>query len=163
MSDIVVLGAGLSGTIMAYELLPQLRKGDTLTVIGQGPRYHFVPSNPWVAIGWREQRDIEVDLVEVMHRKGIRYLAQGARRLLPQESRIELEDGSSVSYDYLVVATGPDLAFDEVPGLAQGAFPVHLSRRARRQGQGRLRAVRCGAGPDRGWRGAGCVLFRAGL
>jgi sulfide:quinone oxidoreductase len=35
----------------------------------------------------------------------------------PQENRIELEDGSSVAYDYLVVATGPDLAFDEVPGL----------------------------------------------
>jgi sulfide:quinone oxidoreductase len=117
MSDIVVLGAGLSGTIMAYELLPQLRKGDKLTVIGQGPRYHFVPSNPWVAIGWREQRDIEVDLDKVMRRKSIRYLAQGARRVHPQENRIELEDGSSVAYDYLVVATGPDLAFDEVPGL----------------------------------------------
>jgi sulfide:quinone oxidoreductase len=35
----------------------------------------------------------------------------------PAENRVELEDGSSVSYDYLVVATGPDLAFDEVPGL----------------------------------------------
>jgi sulfide:quinone oxidoreductase len=117
MSDIVVLGAGLSGTIMAYELIPQLRREDRLTVIGQGPRYHFVPSNPWVAVGWREQRDIEVDLEEVMRRKGIRYLAQGARRVHPAENRIELEDGESAAYDYLVVATGPDLAFDEVPGL----------------------------------------------
>jgi sulfide:quinone oxidoreductase len=117
MSDIVVLGAGLSGTIMAYELVPQLRKGDTLTVVGQGPRYHFVPSNPWVAVGWRARRDIEVDLEKVMRRKGIRYLPQGARRVHPAENRVELEDGSSVPYDYLVVATGPDLAFDEVPGL----------------------------------------------
>ncbi len=117
MSDIVVLGAGLSGTIMAYELIPQLWRGDKLTVIGQGPRYHFVPSNPWVAIGWRARRDIEVDLEKVMRRKGIRYLPQGARRVHPAENRIELEDGSSVAYDYLVVATGPDLAFDEVPGL----------------------------------------------
>jgi sulfide:quinone oxidoreductase len=117
MSEVVVLGAGLSGTIMAYELLPQLRKGDTLTVIGQGPRYHFVPSNPWVAVGWRERRDIEVDIERVMSRKGIRYLPQGAKRVHPSESRVELENGSSVSYDYLVVATGPDLAFDEVPGL----------------------------------------------
>ena len=55
MAEVVVLGAGLSGTIMAYELLPQLRSSDTLTVVGQGPRYHFVPSNPWVAIGWRDR------------------------------------------------------------------------------------------------------------
>jgi sulfide:quinone oxidoreductase len=118
MAELVVLGAGLSGTLMAYELLSKLRKGqDRITVIGQGPRYHFVPSNPWVAIGWREKQDIEVDLEEVMRRKGIRYLAQGARRLHPGENRVELEDGNSVAYDYLVVATGPDLAFDEIPGL----------------------------------------------
>lgn len=117
MSEVVVLGAGLSGTIMAYELVAQLRREDKLTVIGQGPRYHFVPSNPWVAIGWRQREEIEVNLPNVMERKGIRYLEQGARRVHPQENRIELEDGSSVPYDYLVIATGPDLAFDEVPGL----------------------------------------------
>ena len=118
MAELVVLGAGLSGTLMAYELLPKLRKGeDRVTVIGQGPRYHFVPSNPWVAIGWREKQDIEVDIADVMQRKGIRYFGQGARRVLPGENRIELEDGTSVAYDYLVVATGPDLAFDEIPGL----------------------------------------------
>src|SRR5512134_230878 len=118
MAELVVLGAGLSGTLMAYELVPKLRKGqDRITVIGQGTRYHFVPSNPWVAIGWREKQDIEVDLEEVMRRKGIRYFAQGARRVFPNENRIELEDGNSVAYDYLVVATGPDLAFDEIPGL----------------------------------------------
>lgn len=43
MAEVVVLGAGLSGTIMAYELMPQLRDSDALTVIGQGPRYHFCP------------------------------------------------------------------------------------------------------------------------
>ena len=117
MAEVVVLGAGLSGTIMAYELVPQLRDGDKLTVIGQGPRYHFVPSNPWVAIGWRGQSDVEVDLNQVMRQKGIRYLEQGARRVHPHENRIELEDGSTVHYDYLVIATGPDLAFDEVTGL----------------------------------------------
>jgi sulfide:quinone oxidoreductase len=47
MAEVVVLGAGLSGTIMAYELVPKLRQEDRLTVIGQGSRYHFVPSNPW--------------------------------------------------------------------------------------------------------------------
>lgn len=117
MADVVVLGAGLSGTLMAYELVPKLRKEDGLTVIGQGPLYHFVPSNPWVAIGWRKREDIEVDLEDVMRRKGVRYNAAGAKRLHPDKNRIDLEDGSSLSYDYLVVATGPDLAFDEIPGL----------------------------------------------
>src|SRR5664279_84200 len=52
-----------------------------------------------------------------MRRKGIRLLTQGAQRVQPAESRIELADGTSIDYDYLVVATGPELAFDEIPGL----------------------------------------------
>jgi sulfide:quinone oxidoreductase len=122
MAEVVVIGAGLSGTLMAYELLPQLRKEDRLSVVSQGAVYHFVPSNPWVAIGWRKRDEIEIDLAEIMKRKGIRLLTQGAKRVHPTENRIELADGASIAYDYLVVATGPELAFDEIPGLGPQGF-----------------------------------------
>lgn len=121
MADVVVLGAGLGGTLMAYELVAQLRAEDTLTLIGQGSSYHFVPSNPWVAVGWRDRSDIEIDLGQVMRRKRIRLLAQGARRVRPAEKRVELTDGETVAYDYLVIATGPDLAFDEIEGFGPAA------------------------------------------
>ncbi|MGO8915728.1 MAG: NAD(P)/FAD-dependent oxidoreductase [Stellaceae bacterium] len=117
MAEIAVIGAGLSGTLMAYELVAHLRKEDRLTLVGQGGTFHFVPSNPWVAIGWRQRPEIEVDLTKVMRRKNIRFITAGAKRLHPDENRIEIEDGSSIAYDYLVVATGPDLAFDEIAGL----------------------------------------------
>jgi len=117
MAEIVVLGAGLGGIPAAYELKPLLRGGDRLTVVGQGTRYHFVPSNPWVAVGWRKRGQIEVDLVRIFAKKGIELAPQGAKRVHPAENRIELNDGSSLHYDYLVVATGPDLAFDEIEGL----------------------------------------------
>lgn len=122
MANIVVLGAGLGGTLMAYELKAELDKGDTLTVIGQGPRYHFVPSNPWVAVGWRDREEVEIDIASVMAKKGITYLGQGAARVHPAENRVELTDGASVPYDYLVIATGPELAFDEIPGLGPNGF-----------------------------------------
>jgi len=122
MAEIVVLGAGLGGTIMAYELLAVLRPGDNLTVVGQDRRYHFVPSNPWVAIGWRKRSEVEIDLKPVMARKGIEFISQGAKRVHPDDKRIELNDGSSLRYDYLVIATGPDLAFDEIPGLGPNGF-----------------------------------------
>ena len=121
MSEIVVLGAGLGGTLAAYELLPQIRPGDRLTLIGQERQYHFVPSNPWVAVGWRGRADIELDLSDVMRRKGVRYLTLGARRLHPDRQLIEMTDGEEISYDYLVIATGPDLAFDEITGLGPSA------------------------------------------
>lgn len=117
MSNIVVLGAGLSGTLMTYELLDQVRPGDTITLIGEDKKYHFVPSNPWVAIGWRKRAEIEVDLEEVMQRRGVTYRTTGAKRVHPGDRTVELNDGSLVPYDYLVIATGPELAFDEIPGL----------------------------------------------
>ncbi len=122
MADIVVLGAGLGGTLMAYEMKEKLRPGDRLTVVGQGRTYHFVPSNPWVAVDWRKRSEIEVDLAPVFARKGIEFVTTGAKRVHPKENRIELEDGRSVSYDYLVIATGPDLAFDEIEGLGPKGF-----------------------------------------
>lgn len=121
MAEIIVLGAGLGGTLMAYEMSDQLRPEDRLTVIGKGPSYQFYPSNPWVAIGWRQRKDIEVDLTNVMARKNIRFITQGAARVVPEKNLVELADGESVAYDYLVIATGPELAFDEIPGLGPKA------------------------------------------
>lgn len=117
MAHIVVLGAGLGGAIMAYELREQVRKEDKVTVITKDPMYHFVPSNPWVAVGWRSRKDITVDLAPTMARKNIDFIPVAAKRLHPDENRVELENGQSVSYDQLVIATGPELAFDEIEGF----------------------------------------------
>lgn len=122
MTEIAILGAGLSGAIMAFELAPHLGKDDRLTVVGQGDTFHFVPSNPWVAVGWRERPEIEVNLTEIMNKRKIRFIPEGAQRLYPEENRVEIMDGSSITYDYLVIATGPDLAFDEIPGFGPNGF-----------------------------------------
>ena len=117
MAHIVVLGAGLGGAIMAYELRETVRKEDKLTVITKDPKYHFVPSNPWIAVGWRDRKDITVDLAPTMKKKGIEFIPVAAEKLHPEENRVELVDGQSISYDYIVIATGPELAFDEIEGF----------------------------------------------
>ena len=121
MVHVVVLGAGLGGTIMAYELRDNLSRDDKVTVINRGDTYSFVPSNPWVAVGWREREEIEVDLKPVFAKRDITLRPEGAARVHPAENRVELTNGESVSYDYLVIATGPDLAFDEIEGFGPAA------------------------------------------
>lgn len=117
MAHIAVLGAGLGGTLMAFELKDALRPEDRVTVVNKGATYSFVPSNPWVAVGWRDRKDVEVDLSPVFQRRGIALRAEGAKRLRPEENCIEMNSGEDVIYDYLVIATGPELAFDEIEGL----------------------------------------------
>ena len=121
MAHIVVLGAGLGGSIMAYELRDQVGKDHKITVVTKDPKYHFVPSNPWIAVGWREKEDIQVDLAPVLAKKKINFIPVAAEKLVPDENRIALVDGRSVDYDYLVIATGPELAFDEIEGLGPDA------------------------------------------
>ncbi len=119
---IVILGAGLGGTIAAYEIRDAVKGKATVMVISDSEDYWFVPSNPWVAVRWRKPDAIKVHLPPVMAKKGIGFTAVGAKRVHPGENRVELNDGTSVAYDYLVIATGPDLAFDEVEGLGPKGF-----------------------------------------
>lgn len=121
MAHVVVLGAGLGGTIMAYELKDALRREDRITVVNKGGAYSFIPSNPWVAVGWRESADIQVDLVPVFERRGIAFRTEGAKRIHPEQNRIEMNSGPDIEYDFLVIGTGPELAFDEIEGFGPGA------------------------------------------
>jgi sulfide:quinone oxidoreductase len=106
---------------MAYEMKEALRPSDRVTVVGNGPNFHFVPSNPWVAVRWRKRADIEFAAAPCLEKKGIAFDPRGAKRVHPEQNRVELGDGTMLDYDYLVIATGPRLAFDEIEGLGPGA------------------------------------------
>jgi sulfide:quinone oxidoreductase len=117
VAHIVVLGAGIGGMTMAYEMREQARAEDRVTVISNHTYFQFTPSNPWVGVNWRKRDDITLPCEPYLAKKNIAFIGVGAARVHPEQNRIELTDGRSVEYDYLVIATGPKLAFDEVPGL----------------------------------------------
>jgi sulfide:quinone oxidoreductase len=125
---IIVLGAGLGGTIAAYEIREATKDRADVMVVSDTEDYWFVPSNPWVAVRWREPEAIRVHLPPVMAKRGIGFTAVGAERVHPTENRIDLRDGTSLSYDYLVIATGPELAFDEVKGLGPDGHTVSVCK-----------------------------------
>jgi sulfide:quinone oxidoreductase len=117
MADIVILGAGIGGLPMAYDMRKRAQPHDKVIVVSDVDYFHFVPSNPWVAVNWRKRDDIQFPIRPHLEKKGIEFIPVGAKRLHPDESRLELANGRSIKYDYLVIATGPKLAFDEVEGL----------------------------------------------
>ena len=122
MAKIVIVGAGIGGIPMAFEMKELARKEDEVVVVADTPTFHFVPSNPWVGVDWRKPEDIKVPLEPVFKKKKITFIQQKVARFQPEQNQLELADGSTVSYDYLVIATGPKLAFDEIPGLGPNGF-----------------------------------------
>ncbi|MGW8367816.1 MAG: NAD(P)/FAD-dependent oxidoreductase [Gammaproteobacteria bacterium] len=117
MSHIVVVGAGTGGVPAAYELRDRLPKEHRITLINERESFQFVPSNPWIAVGWRERDDISVELAPHLTKKQIDFIPAAVDEIRASENRLILRNGGEVDYDYLVIATGPKLAFDEVPGL----------------------------------------------
>jgi len=117
MARIVILGAGIGGISAAYEMKSLVGGGHQVTVVSNNPYFQFTPSNPWVGVGWRAKDDIIVDLDKVLSKKNVEFIHGSARKLDAARNTVELDDGAKVEYDYLIIATGPELAFDEIEGL----------------------------------------------
>ncbi|MBN9367791.1 MAG: NAD(P)/FAD-dependent oxidoreductase [Comamonadaceae bacterium] len=116
MAHIVILGAGTGGMPAAYDLRAAIGKEHRITVVNAVDYFQFVPSNPWVAVGWRERKDTTLPIAPSLAKKGIDFIAQRVDRIDAEGNALELADGQRLAYDYLVITTGPKLAFDEVPG-----------------------------------------------
>jgi sulfide:quinone oxidoreductase len=88
-----------------------------VALVGNGAFFEFTPSNPWLLVGWRTAPQTRVDLAGPLADKDVRWLPTMVESIDAPASVLRLADGSTLVYDYLVIATGPKLAFDEVPGL----------------------------------------------
>lgn len=121
MAHIVIIGASTGGLPAAYECRAALDKTHHISVVSNTPIFHFVPSNPWVAVGWRKRADISFELASVLSSKNIDFYDSGVTKIKPETNQILLGDNTILNYDYLIVATGPQLAFDEIEGFGPKA------------------------------------------
>lgn len=116
MAHIIILGAGIGGLPAAYELRAKLGREHRITVISATDYFQFVPSNPWLAVGWRQREQITVSLPELLNKHGIDFIGQPVTQITAEQNSVTLGDSQTLAYDYLVICTGPKLSFDEVPG-----------------------------------------------
>ncbi len=131
MSKIVVLGAGISGHVAAAHLRRKLSKEHEVVVVSPNGNYQWIPSNIWVGIGRMKSKEILFPLTPLYKKKGIGFKRAKVTTFHPEgDSEIDKpfvnveyvlgEDKGKtekVTYDYLINATGPKLAFDMTEGL----------------------------------------------
>ena len=129
MANIVIMGAGIGGMPAAYEMRDMLPKEHTVTVVSAVDYFQFVPSNPWVAVGWRTREEIVLKVGPLLERKGIKFIAKPVTTIDAAGSKLTLSGGTPdeqmLPYDYLVITTGPKLSFDEVPGAGPHGGHTH--------------------------------------
>lgn len=117
MANIVVIGAGLGGLPTAYELRHLLPSHHTVTLISDKPKFTFIPGLVRVALDLDPIDHFQLDLVPLAQNHGLQFIQSPVVGLDPLAQHITLEQGQCIPYDYVVIATGPSFAFDQIPGL----------------------------------------------
>lgn len=85
-------------------------------MISSDDQFVFIPSLPWLALGWRKPRDITIDLRDYLPSKDIYFIHDTVTQIEPDQQKV-VTARETIPYDYLVLATGPHLDFAAVPGL----------------------------------------------
>lgn len=140
MAKILILGAGIAGHTAAAHLRRKLAKQHEVLVVSPNRNYQWVPSNIWVGTGRMKANEVHFPLEPLYKKKGIGYKQAKALSFHPEGDQnttpyvlIEYLYGEEagkqekVTYDYLINATGPKLAFELTEGLNPGtnkAFSV---------------------------------------
>ena len=90
MAHIVIIGAGIGGMPAAYEIRELLSKDHKITVVNSVDYFQFVPSNPWIAVGWRQREDITLPIAPYLTRKGIGFIPKGVEKIDAQANQLTL-------------------------------------------------------------------------
>jgi sulfide:quinone oxidoreductase len=122
MAKIVVLGAGTGGMPAAYEIKEALGKEHQVVMVNERPDFRFVPSNPWVAVGWREPNAITMPIEKYLAKKHIEFVCARIDKIDAASNCLLSSDNQQIDYDYLVIATGPKLAFANVKGTGPQGY-----------------------------------------
>ena len=116
-SRVVVLGSSFAGMTAALELRKRLEPADEVVVLDPRPDFTFIPSLIWLPFGIRDAEDVTFPLAPMYARKGIRFVNEAAERLDLDGRTVTTTSGDTIAFDRLLIATGPRLAFEKVPGL----------------------------------------------
>lgn len=117
MKNIVILGAGTAGTMMANHLHHELKKPEwQITIIDEKTEHHYQPGYLFLPFDIYSPEDI-IKTIEEFIPKDVTLVKQQIDRILPKENIIRLANGEGLNYDILIIATGAKIAPEETTGM----------------------------------------------
>ena len=133
--EVVVLGGGVGGTLLANLLARRLRPAEAhVIVVDASGRHVYQPGWLYVPFGEEKPEKLVRPERRLLDRR-VDLIVQPARRIEPRRQQVILADGSTVAYDTLVIATGAVLAPDAVSGYTAGAHHFYSEEAARALGE----------------------------
>jgi sulfide:quinone oxidoreductase len=117
MKQLVLLGAGTAGTMMANHLNKKLNKDEwEISIIDEREKHYYQPGFLFLPFDIYEPDDI-VKPIQKFIPKGVQLITQKIEKIDTAENKVRLGNGHFVPYDILIVATGARIAPEEIPGM----------------------------------------------
>lgn len=117
MKKIVILGAGTAGTMMANHLKHHLKKEEwKIIIIDEREEHHYQPGYLFLPFGMYTPDDIIKPIKDFIPHD-VDLITAAIERVLPEENKVLLADGSTFNYDILIIATGAKIAPEEIEGM----------------------------------------------
>ncbi len=118
---VLILGGGDGGTILANRLARRLGPDElSIEVIDKEGTHWYQPGFLFSAVGEAEREEISLCRV-ALYRENVKFTQAEVTRIDLDDRKVVLKDGSQRSYDYLVIATGSTLNYEDIPGFKGGA------------------------------------------
>lgn len=121
MRRLLILGAGTAGTMAANKLREKLDDDWDITIVDQQTEHYYQPGFLFIPFGAYEPSEVVRKETDFLPR-GVTYLNGEIDELLPEENKVILGSGDTLTYDYLIIATGTRPTPSETPGLESDEY-----------------------------------------
>ncbi len=115
MNNLVILGAGTAGTMVANRMTRRVPSGWTVAIIDPEVEHLYQPGLLFLPFSQRQKR-LQRPRVATL-RPGVQWIRESVARVDPDERQVILQSGSRVPYDLLVVASGAGTRPEETAGM----------------------------------------------
>ncbi|MBI1877698.1 MAG: FAD-dependent oxidoreductase, partial [Chloroflexi bacterium] len=123
MKKLVVLGAGTAGTMVVNKLSHVLDRDEwQITIVDQNETHYYQPGFLFIPFGIYGRNDVIKPKRDFIP-PGVKMITSEIELIEPEQNRVRLvKDHLTLTYDYLIIATGTYPRPDQTPGLRDGEW-----------------------------------------
>ncbi len=124
VKKLVIIGGGFAGLRFLYNVKKHLKDNFEITLIDERKTSLEKPSLPEVAMEGKSVSKVQIPFEKIMKRGNAKFVNRSVVKISPEDQRIELDNGESISYDYLLIAAGAVKDYNAIEGFNEYGYSV---------------------------------------
>ncbi|MEX1246923.1 MAG: FAD/NAD(P)-binding oxidoreductase [Anaerolineales bacterium] len=126
MNKLLILGGGTAGTMVANKMAKRLDAAQwQITIVDKDEVHYYQPGFIYVPFGVYRPEDTYRPKRRVVSKR-VEMVFAGIEVIEPQANRVKLQNGQTLPYDILVIATGCEIRPDQIQGLMSAGWKKNI-------------------------------------